>query len=308
MPLEEVTIDTIPYRIDDRIRGFWPRHLAKALAADLGPVLVFAPRRRAAEELARDLAAALPADEPLALSAEQAALAGEGMAKLLRRRVAFHHSGLPYGLRAGVIEPLAKAGQLRVVVATTGLAAGVNFSLRSVLITDTRYQARGFERHLLPEELLQMFGRAGRRGLDDRGYVLVAPGRPRLSDARPKALRRSTQVDWPTLVSVMAAAADRRTTDDAGDLPLAAAVSLTRSLFSTQEVRLGAELSLADGPRPCGLFVDAERARFARPQSIEIRNSRGEWEPAAGAAEEVPLAELFVPVKRPAGDGSPASR
>ncbi|MBV9656624.1 MAG: DEAD/DEAH box helicase [Verrucomicrobia bacterium] len=290
VPLEEVALDAIPYRIDDKIRGFWPRHVARALAADYGPVLLFAPRRRAAEEMARDLAAALPADDPLALSAEQAALTGEGVARLLRRRVAYHHSGLSYHLRAGVIEPLAKAGQLRAVVATTGLAAGVNFSLRSVLITDTRYASRGFERHLLPEELLQMFGRAGRRGLDDRGYVLVAPGRPRLSDAHAKKLRRAAAVDWPTLLSVMAAA-----TGEKAAPPLASAVALNRRLFSTQTVLLGAEASLADGPRPCGLWVDAERARFAQPQNVEIRNFFGAWE-AAEAAGPVPaaLSELLV--------------
>ena len=60
----------------------------------------------------------------LQLSAEQKLSVGEHLAKLLKSRVTYHHSGLSYGARAGVIEPLAKAGQLRVVVATMGLAAG----------------------------------------------------------------------------------------------------------------------------------------------------------------------------------------
>ena len=183
--------------------------------------------------------------------------------------MAYHHSGLSYAARAGLIEPLAKAGQLRAVIATTGLAAGVNFSMRSVLVTDTRYSVRHFERHLLPEELLQMFGRAGRRGLDESGFVLVAPGRPRLEDARPKTLRRATQIDWPTLLSVMDAARER------GEPPLAAASELCRRLFSVQDVPLGVERSVADGPRPCGLFVDAERSRLARPQSVEMLASHG---------------------------------
>ena len=110
-------------------------------------------------------------------------------------------------MRAGLIEPLAKAGQLNVVVATMGLAAGINFSMRSVLITDTRYLSGNFERQVEPDELLQMFGRAGRRGLDDTGYVLFTPDQPRLSFARPRQLKRATQVDWPSLISVMAAAA-----------------------------------------------------------------------------------------------------
>ena len=287
VPLEESVLDALPFQLDARSFGYWPRLLAKALLADLGPILVFAPRRAAAEELARDLSSALPVDDPLVLSPEQAALAGEKLAKLLRRRIAYHHSGLSYGARAGLIEPLAKTGQLRAVVATTGLAAGVNFSMRSVLVTDTKYSVRHFERHLLPEELLQMFGRAGRRGLDDSGFVLVAPGRPRLEDARPKSLKRATQIDWPSLLSVMEAARERQ------EPPLAAAAELCRRLFSVQNVPLGVERSVADGPRPCGLWVDAERARLAQPLSVEILASTGEWEPC-GEEVRVPLAELWV--------------
>ena len=66
--------------------------------------------------------------------------AGERLARLLKSRVVYHHSGLSYAARAGVIEPLAKAGQLRVVVATMGLAAGINFSLRSVALAGESYR------------------------------------------------------------------------------------------------------------------------------------------------------------------------
>ena len=305
VPLEESALDALPFHVDIRSlgggpgAGYWPRLVAKALLADLGPILVFAPRRAAAEDLARDLAGALPVDDPLVLSPEQTALAGEKLARLLRKRLAYHHSGLSYAARAGLIEPLAKTGQLRAVVATTGLAAGVNFSMRSVLVTDTRYSVRHFERHLQPEELLQMFGRAGRRGLDESGYVLVAPGRPRLEDARPKSLKRGAQIDWPTLIGVMNAARGREET------PLAAAAALCARLFSVQHVPLGVERSVADGPRPCGLFVDAERTRLARPQSVELLNSRGEWEERGGEERTVPLGELWVSVGGVEKDGTP---
>jgi superfamily II RNA helicase len=62
--------------------------------------------------------------DTLALTPEQEQLCGPQLTKLLTRRVAYHHSGLSYAQRAGVIEPLAKAGQLRAVVATLGLSAG----------------------------------------------------------------------------------------------------------------------------------------------------------------------------------------
>src|SRR5688572_22423085 len=127
VPLEEVWANNLSYHIPADIRGYWPRLVAKSLAEDLGPVLIFAPRRQAAESMAAELARQLPTPNPLQLSTEQKLVVGEHLAKLLKSRITYHHSGLSYGARAGVIEPLAKAGQLRVVVATMGLAAGINF-------------------------------------------------------------------------------------------------------------------------------------------------------------------------------------
>src|SRR3954470_7793248 len=288
VPLEEIDLRALPDSALVQTKSFWPRMIGRALRAELAPVLVFAPRRNASEEMEQAIASAISLRDPLSLSPEQEALAGKKLAKLLRNRVAYHHSGLSYALRAGLIEPLAKAGQLNVVVATMGLAAGINFSMRSVLITDTRYKAGNFERHVEPDELLQMFGRAGRRGLDDTGYVLMLPEIPRLGDARPRKLKRATQVDWPSLISVMRGASER------GEQPFAAAVELSRSLFSTQNVPIGAEHSLATGPRPCGLWVDAERARFVRRPITEIHNSVGEWEPKPASNGNVSLGQLFV--------------
>ena len=292
VPLEEIDLRALPDSAFVQTKSFWPRMIGKALRGELAPVLVFAPRRNASEEMAQAIASAMSVRDPLLLSAEQEALAGKRLAKLLRSRVAYHHSGLSYAVRAGLIEPLAKAGQLNVVVATMGLAAGINFSMRSVLVTDLRYKAGNFERLVEPDELLQMFGRAGRRGLDEVGYVLMLPDIPRLGDARPRKLKRATQVDWPSLISVMRSVPR---TDDPGDsIPFAAAVNLSHSLFSTQKVPIGAEHSLSTGPKPCGLWVDAERARFVRRPILEILNSVGEWEPKPARTRNASLGELFV--------------
>src|SRR5437667_10970625 len=132
-----------------------------------------------------DLARQLPTPNPLQLSAEQKVVVGEHLARLLKTRISYHHSGLSYGSRAGVIEPLAKAGQLRVVVATMGLAAGINFSLRSVGLAGESYRRDEAEQLLKPDEILQMFGRAGRRGLDETGFVLITANELRLLDAHP---------------------------------------------------------------------------------------------------------------------------
>ena len=273
VPLSEVDLEALPNKAPASVRGWWPRLIMNALRAELGPVLLFAPRRRAAEELALELAAALPTDHPLALTPEQEQLAGSRLTRLLRSRVAYHHSGLSYAQRAGLIEPLAKGGQLRAVVATMGLAAGINFSMRSVVVTDTRYMVGNFEQQVTPDELLQMFGRAGRRGLDEAGYALISSRPPRLHEGRPRPLRRSTLVDWPTLLAVMHRAAEH------GEEPFAAALELNQRLFTSHPIPLGIEHSRETGPMPCGLRVDLERARLARRGIQEMLNSCGNWEP-----------------------------
>jgi hypothetical protein len=294
VPLEETDLGNLPdsqfvqSRSPSRTGGsFWPRMIGRAMRADLAPVLVFAPRRAAAEQIAQAIASALPVRDPLRLTPAQEATAGKSLTKLLRNRVAYHHSGLSYAARAGVVESLAKAGQLNVVVATMGLAAGINFSMRSVIVTDRRYFAGNFERQVEADELLQMFGRAGRRGLDEVGHALYMNDLPRLSDTKARQLRRAAQVDWPSLISVMHAAKER------GEQPFAAAVGLTHSLFSEQRVPLGVEHSLESGPRPCGLWVTDERARFVRRGMIEMLNFLEEWE-AKPAAESVTLGRAFV--------------
>src|SRR5690606_37350038 len=46
VPLEEAHIDALSSNPPRSVTGFWPRMLAKALMADLGPVLVFSPQRK----------------------------------------------------------------------------------------------------------------------------------------------------------------------------------------------------------------------------------------------------------------------
>ncbi len=287
VPLEEVNANSLNFHVPSEIKGYWPRLVAKALAEDLGPILIFAPRRQATEALAAELARNLPASNPLQLSADQKLLVGEHLAKLLKNRVTYHHSGLSYGVRAGVIEPLAKAGQLRVVVATMGLAAGINFSLRSVALAAASYRRDGVEQPLRGDEILQMFGRAGRRGLDETGYVLVTANEIRLLDARPAHLARSVAVDWSALLGLMTAAAQL------GRDPFREAVRVQERLFTTKPIFLGVEESLKHPDAPCGLKTDAERARHVRKEVREMRNSRGDWE-LYPVATETPLKDIRI--------------
>lgn len=293
VPLDEVFAEALlksPFR-GRKIRGQWPKLVAAALRSGLGPLLVFAPRRKAAEELAIELARELPEVEPLELTSEQKKIAGKDLSSLLRRRVSYHHSGMDYMKRAGVIEPLAKTGQLQVVVATTGLGAGINFSMRSVLVTDREYRVEEKLFVLRHDELLQMFGRAGRRGFDDRGYVVVAPKQARMSDARPLKLTRSETLDWPAILRVMSGACAR------GDDHLDAGRWLAERLFSEDRVKLGFRDSLAG----FSSFWKGEEERnealkenlSERDQVIEMRNSAGLWERRGGQSQAC-LGEAWV--------------
>ena len=288
VPLQEVALESLPMRLPKHLQGYWVRAVAAALMADLGPILIFAPHRKSCEKLAHQLAAALPQPNPLELTREQEQACGGALAQMLKSRVAFHHSGLGYGVRAGIIEPLARTGQLRVVVSTMGLAAGINFSMRSVMVAERSYFHHNLECQVSPDELLQMFGRAGRRGLDENGYVLVMTDRPRMSDAHELRLTRSTQLDWGSLLGVMHVAAQR------GEDPVQAAHQLNQSLFTKSPPTLGIERAAQGLAHPCGLCVDAERARLARPNKEEVLNSYGEWEPLTGKPRQVPLGELWV--------------
>ncbi|MBM3853533.1 MAG: DEAD/DEAH box helicase [Verrucomicrobia bacterium] len=256
VPLEEVEVDDLSQGLPRCLEGFWAKRVAGALREGLGPVLVFAPHRADAERLARQFARELPLGDPLTLSPEQEQLCGPRLAKLLAARVAYHHSGLSYVQRAGVIEPLAKAGQLRAVVATLGLSAGINFSLRSVLITAGSYRHHHLEREIAPHELLQMIGRAGRRGLDETGYVLVSGSTPRLRRAEPLRLKRAAPLPWALLLRQLRAGRD--------------ATEMARTeagrFFADERIALGADQTsrLAPDELPCGERTDTGRARLVR--------------------------------------------
>ncbi|MBP7949212.1 MAG: DEAD/DEAH box helicase [Verrucomicrobiales bacterium] len=289
VPLDEVASETLPHRAPRRISNFWPRLAGDVLMANLGPLLIFAPHRLTAEKIARQIAQQLPTPDPLTLTDRQEQVLGAPLAQLLRQRVAYHHSGLGFQQRAGVIEPLAKAGQLRVVVATMGLAAGINFSMRSVMVAETILFDGKVEREIAPDELLQMFGRAGRRGMDETGHVILARNSPRLADAAPKHLRRANQIDWPTLLRVMYRASL------AGESPFAAAERLCRALFSRQHLVLGFEKSALAAAEPRASAVPSGNLFGLVPTRTDVYNSRGEWEARDDArTAEVPLAQAKI--------------
>lgn len=90
--------------------------------------------------------------------------------------VAAHHGGQLPAWKF-LVETLMKQGRLRAIFATSTVAAGVNFPARTiVLMNSDLFNGRDFS-PLTGTEFHQMTGRAGRRGQDRVGFMLVAPGR-----------------------------------------------------------------------------------------------------------------------------------
>jgi ATP-dependent RNA helicase HelY len=90
----------------------------------------------------------------------------------LEQGFAAHHAGLVPPMKEAVEEAFA-AGLVKVVFATETLALGINMPARSVVIE--KLSKFTGERHefLTPGEYTQLTGRAGRRGIDERGYAVV---------------------------------------------------------------------------------------------------------------------------------------
>src|ERR687891_365540 len=94
---------------------------------------------------------------------------------IIRGGVASHHAGHIPAWKL-VIEKLMSAGLLDAIFATSTVAAGVDFPARTVVLTVADARTSSGWRQLGASELQQMTGRAGRRGRDNVGFVVVAPG------------------------------------------------------------------------------------------------------------------------------------
>lgn len=86
--------------------------------------------------------------------------------------VASHHAGLLPGWKV-LVEKLFQKGLIKVVFATETLAAGINMPARSTVISSVSKRTDSGHRMLSASEFLQMSGRAGRRGMDEVGFVTV---------------------------------------------------------------------------------------------------------------------------------------
>ncbi len=187
------------------------RMLVKLDGLKLSPTIVYAGKRLSCELLAQ---AIMKECEPL--QEEQRLKIGESLQKsheackalsfikppmramLQTYGVGFHHSGLAPPARVAV-ENLVKDGLLRFCTATMGLSLGINFSVRSALISDFTRPGENGITFYGSSEILQMLGRAGRRGKDAVGFscwpnleAFVKMGSPQRVEGKSKLKNDTT--------------------------------------------------------------------------------------------------------------------
>lgn len=146
---------------------FLPGRKAVELAAEsaMGHLLVGKEDRARLSAEVHKWVAALPKEDQKLDQVQR-------LVALLPRGLAFHHAGLLPGLKV-MVETLFQRGELRAVFATDTLAMGINMPARSVVLGSLSKFDGTQMRLYTPNEYQQATGRAGRRGMDERGAAIL---------------------------------------------------------------------------------------------------------------------------------------
>ena len=97
---------------------------------------------------------------------------GKDFQRFLRHGIGLHHAGLLPKYRL-TVEKLAQQGLLKIISGTDTLGMGINIPLRTVLFTQLCKYDGEKTGILTARDFHQISGRAGRKGFDDRGYVIA---------------------------------------------------------------------------------------------------------------------------------------
>ena len=226
---------------------------------DLLPAIVFIFSRVGCDEAARDLATSgyCSTDDEMREqidailnerireleASDLSALDIEGFRERLLRGISAHHAGMIPAFRE-VVEQCFTRGLLSIVFATETLALGINMPARTVVLERfTKYSDEG-KRRINATEFAQLVGRAGRRGLDIEGHVVLffAPGLSmkelgKLALATPAPLRSSFRPTYNFTTNLVA----KYPRDLAERL-----VSQSLAEFQMHQGKIGARRSMVD--------------------------------------------------------------
>jgi ATP-dependent RNA helicase HelY len=220
-PLPLKIVDLLPQKALKRLiwHSINPVDLVHRLRErNLLPAIIFLPRRRDCDEAVRMFRRYRMEEGREEREAMFAQLAQQfprlwehPLARyLIEAGVAPHHAGHLTAWKIAV-ERMLRAGLVRAVFATTTLAAGLDVPARTVVLPTLRVRDEKGERTLTALEFHQMTGRAGRRGKDKVGFVLVIPRHPRdferakeLAESEPEDLRSAFRVQYYQVLNLLA--------------------------------------------------------------------------------------------------------
>lgn len=163
-----------------------PELIASLRSYNLLPAILFLPTRRRCDEAATEVALATKKGVMDERREKRQNLYNEYVKEnpeiskhkhknlLIRGGVASHHAGHIPAWKLLVEKMMAK-GLLDAIFATSTVAAGVDFPARTVCLSFADTRGNDGWRPLQTSELQQMTGRAGRRGKDNVGFVVLAP-------------------------------------------------------------------------------------------------------------------------------------
>ncbi len=208
--MDQTRTDLSPPKLITALRGF-----------NLLPAIVFLPTRRKCDEAASEVAADKSQRADPERQAKRKAIFDDfavefpevldhkHAALIVRAGVAAHHAGHIPSWKL-LIEKMMSAGLLNALFATSTVAAGVDFPARTVVISNADTRGNDGWRALTASELQQMTGRAGRRGRDNVGFVVLAPGQfqnpkkiAELLKAPPDALESRFRATYTSLLNLL---------------------------------------------------------------------------------------------------------
>ncbi len=188
------------------------------------PYLYFVFSRRDTESYARFLANIAPENlldgyERAQLDARLDAVAADigpaldrDLRQMYSRGIAFHHAGLHVQLKA-LVEELYEAKLIKVLYCTSTFALGINMPARAVVFDGIMKFDGTRVGPLTTRGFMQKAGRAGRRGLDDEGHVVVRLDLAEYEEVGPvlevyqkgayEAVRSTFSLSWNSVVNLI---------------------------------------------------------------------------------------------------------
>lgn len=153
--------------------------VAELLTSKRAPIYLVYFTQRAASEAAQDFTSlnVCSKEEKAALQTELEGVRfnspyGKELRRFLRHGIGVHHAGLLPKYRI-LVEQLAQRGLLKLICGTDTLGVGINVPIRTVVFTQL-WKYDGTKAAVLSvRDFRQIAGRAGRKGYDDRGYVIA---------------------------------------------------------------------------------------------------------------------------------------